>query len=191
MQYPGFFDTIAPIILHDELSKTLGTFENGIVEFNYLDIVKMAGHSCATVAGAYLCTAEGLRELYDGLTPKRGEIGVWFKENVTDGVAGVIGSVIANITGATTDYGFKGLGGGKYSRVDLMRYNQPIDSSVRFVRLDSGEFVDVSYDPSAIPMTQPANQEEFGKLWQERVHQIFINKEKLLTITKGNINDNQ
>jgi len=45
MNYPEFFNTIETIKLKDPLSNLLGTFENGLVEFSYLDVVKNAGHS--------------------------------------------------------------------------------------------------------------------------------------------------
>ncbi len=51
--YRPFFDEIEAIRLYDELAKFLGVNEDGILEFGYPDIVKSAGHSCATVAGAY------------------------------------------------------------------------------------------------------------------------------------------
>ena len=59
MQYPNLFNEIETIKLQDDLSDFLGTFENGMVEFSYLDIVKSAGHSCPTVAGAYIMTLVG------------------------------------------------------------------------------------------------------------------------------------
>jgi hypothetical protein len=61
MNHPSFFDTIEKIKLQDPLSAFLGTFENGLIEFSYQDVVKSAGHSCPTVAGAYICTLEGLK----------------------------------------------------------------------------------------------------------------------------------
>jgi hypothetical protein len=47
-------------------------------------------------------TLQGLKALHENEIPKRGNILVEFKEKQTDGVAGVIGSVITNITGSTT-----------------------------------------------------------------------------------------
>ncbi len=52
MIYPEFFRKIETIKLQDGLSDLLGTFENGLIEFSYLDIVKASGHSCPTIAGA-------------------------------------------------------------------------------------------------------------------------------------------
>jgi len=54
MQYPQFFKTIETIKLRDKLSDFFGTFENGLVEFSYLDVVKATGHSCPTVAGEHI-----------------------------------------------------------------------------------------------------------------------------------------
>ena len=60
MNYPNFFKTIEVIKVKDPLSKILGVFENGEYEFSYLDVVKSAGHSCPTVAGAYIITLKAL-----------------------------------------------------------------------------------------------------------------------------------
>ena len=56
MSYPSFFDEIESIKVKDPLSNVLGAFEMGEYEFGYVDVVKSAGHSCPTVAGAYLMT---------------------------------------------------------------------------------------------------------------------------------------
>ncbi len=195
MNYPDFFNKIETIKLQDPLSAFLGTFENGIVEFTYLDVVKSAGHSCPTVAGAYLCTLKGLQALYKDELPQRGNIKVEFSESQTDGVAGVIASVITNITGATTDLGFKGIGG-NFNRTDLMFFSQNIKSSVKFTRLDTNKSVEVNYNPNTIPplpeqqslmqkiMQGVATSEEkeaFGKAWQDRVKRIFENIDSVVT----------
>ncbi len=194
MNYPSFFDEIETIKARDELSNLLGAFDKGEYEFSYLDIVKSAGHSCPTVAGAYLITLEALKALYKDELPKRGEIKVEFKETLRDGVAGVIANVISHITGATDKSGFKGLNG-KFSRHSLMDFDSPIESSARFTRIDTNQSIDVYYDPSSIgfdPLIQSmmqkmmqnkATKEEiklFGELWQDRVKRIFQNKEILV-----------
>lgn len=189
MNYPEFFDTVERIKVVDPLSNVLGAFEGGAYEFNYLEIVKAAGHSCPTVAGAYITTLVGLKALYPNSPAIRGEIKVEFKESLEDGVAGVIGNVISQITGATDKSGFKGLGG-KFARHSLMSFNAKISSSVKFTRVDNGKSVDVYYDPSLVggsPKMQPLMQKmmggaatpqeikEFGELWQDRVKRIFEN----------------
>ncbi|OHD96847.1 MAG: hypothetical protein A3E21_04140 [Sulfurimonas sp. RIFCSPHIGHO2_12_FULL_36_9] len=189
MNYPKFFDTVESIKVVDPLSNVLGAFEGGVYEFNYLEIVKAAGHSCPTVAGAYITTLVGLKALYPNSPAIRGEIKVEFKESLEDGVAGVISNVISQITGATDKSGFKGLGG-KFARHSLMKFDAKISSSVKFTRVDNGKSVDVYYDPSLVggsPKMQPLMQKmmggmanpqemrEFGELWQDRVKRIFEN----------------
>jgi hypothetical protein len=187
MQYPLFFECVESIVLKDPLSDILGAFESGLIEYTYLDVVKSAGHSCPTVAGAYLMTCKALEALYTDTTPIRGEIEVFFKEGEEEGVAGVIANVVAQITGATDKSGFKGLNG-KFARHSLLHFSAPILSSARFKRVDTGKMVDVFYDPSSVlpastmqPLMQKvmsgsatdAQKREFGQLWQERVEKIL------------------
>jgi len=196
MNYPEFFNTIETIKLQDPLSNLLGTFENGLVEFSYLDVVKNAGHSCPTVTGAYLLALVGLKELYKDETATRGEIFVSFKEDSSEGVAGVIANVLSHITGATETLGFKGLNG-NFARHDLMKFNDTINSSIKLQRLDTGKTIELIYNPSSIEqnpqipqlmkkiMKKIATVEEkklFGTLWQERVEKIFKNIPQVISV---------
>ena len=198
MKYPKFYDTIETIKVVDPLSNILGAFEHGKYEFSYLDVVKAAGHSCPTVAGAYLMTLEAMNSLYPEAPMIRGSVKVEFKESLEDDVAGVIANLISQITGATDKSGFKGLAG-KFSRHSLMDFSANIESSVRFTRVDNAKSVDVFYNPSAIVadermqplmkkmMQSSATQdelEEFGTLWQDRVKRIFENIESVI-LCKG------
>jgi len=196
MNYPEFFDTVEKVKLKDNLSLVLGAFSDGIIEFSYKDVVKSAGHSCPTVAGAYLLIKEGLKELYKNEVPIRGEIKVSFKEDLEDGVAGVISNVASQITGATTKSGFKGLNG-KFARHSLMDFGSNIDSSIKLTRIDTNQSVELLYNPNSIMphkdmqmlmkkvLTNSANSDEkvlFGQLWQERVEQILINPKEVIKI---------
>ena len=197
MTYPQFFNKIPTIKLQDELASFLGAFEDGIIEFSYLDVVKSAGHSCPTVLGAYLMTLEGLKILYKEEMPKRGQIIVEFKESQNIGVAGVIGNVIMNITGATTNNGFKGISG-KFDRNHLMKFEKDINgASVRFTRIDTQKSIDVFYDASSIRPHEDMNflmqksfqgtatyeeKIEFGKLWQQRVKDISNNISEVIKV---------
>ncbi len=196
MNYPEFFNDIEKISLKDDLAEFLGATQEGTIEFSYIDVVKTAGHSCPTVLGAYLMTLEGLKALYKDETPKRGEIKVEFSEKIEDGVAGVIANVITNITGATTNSGFKGIMG-LFSRNNLMAFESDISSNVKFTRRDTNESVEVIYDPSSIgadPMMRELMQksiskqataqeaEAFGKLWQQRVEAISKNISEVIKI---------
>ena len=196
MNYPLFYDTIEKIKVKDPLSDALGAFENGEYEFSYIDVVKLAGHSCPTVAGAYLITLEALKSLYPLDLAIRGNIKVEFEEAMEDGVAGVIANVISQVTGATDKSGFKGLQG-KFARHSLMHFNTDIQASARFTRVDNSKSVDVFYNPSSIlpnPDMQVIMQKmsqgtvssdevkEFGVLWQDRVKRIFENINEVVRI---------
>jgi len=197
MTYPDFFTKIPEIQLNDPLSEFLGTFEKGRLNISYLDVVKGSGHSCPTVAGAYLMAYHGLKELFPEGDATRGNIKVQFKEALEEGTTGVVSNVIAYITGATDTSGFKGING-KFARHDLMSFNQAIDS-LRFTRTDTKKSIDIFYDPSSIKadakqmqlmqamMQGVASKEEkieFGKLWQDRVKRIFENKDSVVEVVE-------
>ena len=190
MQYPLFFDEVDSILLDDPLSDFLGAFEEGKVEIGYLDCVKQAGHSCPTVAGAYLMTIVGLNLLYGSELPQRGNIHVSVKGKSTEGTTGVIGNIISFIVGAGAEEGFKGIQG-KFSRNNLMAYDQKMAGEVTLTRTDTKRSVSLSYDPSVIPGDQrlkplmgkvlqgkASDQEKdlFKALWQERVKDILLTK---------------
>jgi len=196
MNYPSFFDHVEPISLQDPLSNFLGAFVDGKLDIDYLDCVKLAGHSCPTVAGAYLMALKGLESLYPDMLPQRGFVKVEMRDGETQGVTGVVCNVIAFITGAGGAGGFKGLQG-KMSRNNLISYDTAITREVRLTRIDTGASVEIDYDPSTIPpsaemqplmgkmMQQMASDEEkraFGALWQERVEKILLGKENWDTI---------
>jgi len=196
MSYPKFYDTVEDIKLVDPLSMVLGAFDEGKYEVSYLEVVKSAGHSCPTVAGAYIITDAALKALFPDERAVRGSVKVEFKEALEDGVAGVISNVVSQITGATEVSGFKGLQG-KFARHSLMSFNSNIESSARFTRVDTGKSVDVTYNPSLImpnPAMQPlmgkmmqasASKEElkeFGALWQDRVARIFESLDKVVQV---------
>ena len=188
LNYPAFFNTVENIQLQDPLSDFLGTFKNGRVTFSYPEIAKAAGHSCPTVAGAYLITQKALKALYKDELPRRGSIRILFKQHRLEGVTGVMARVMSNITGATASDGFKGLNG-KFSRTHLMEFEQKIPGIARFIRTDTDEKVDVFYNPNIVPHlpemetimgkvlsgAASANEiEQFGRLWQKRVEMILI-----------------
>lgn len=145
MRYPAFFDAVPKIVLHDPLAEFLGAADEGIVEYAYPDAVKLAGHSCPTVASAYWMTYKALAALYREELPQRGSIRVEFGKAHTDGVTGVIANVVSLLTGAATDAGFKGIGG-HFDRRDKLYFDVDMPVEVRFTRLDSGQAVWVTVD---------------------------------------------
>ncbi len=195
MKYLSFFDDVEKIVLEDELAKFLGVNEDGIIEFGYADIVKSAGHSCGTVAGAYLIALKGLKALYGEEMPKRGEIKIEIKKVPEDDNAGVIGCVLSNITGATTNYGFGGIPTGKFNRRNLLFYNADIDTDVRFTRVDTNKQVGIDYRPGKIvnPMAilmsaigENATDEDkktFPIRFQKMVKTVLENADKVIKIS--------
>jgi len=195
-QHPSYIDTIEPITLYDELAEFLGAVEGGLYTVSYWEIVKMAGHSCATVSGAWLMAAHGLKALYGEEIPRRGEIEVAMRHGKQEQHFGVVGLVLSNITGATTDYGFGGLAGGEFNRRNLLFYNAPIDTDIRFTRTDTGRLVGVNYRPRKVvnpaelfksalgPNATPEQKKAFPRLFQEMVKTILTNGETVIEVVE-------
>lgn len=188
MSFPEFFARIPTITLRDPLAEFLGAAEGGLIEYGYADAVRTAGHSCPTVAGAWLMTVRALRRLYGEAVPERGGLRVEFQESQDNGVAGVIGSIVTLLTGATGSGGFKGIGG-HFVRRDLLSFATPNLGGVRFSRLDNGATVTCRLDLSSVPADPrigqllpallggdagPEDFQSFAELWQERVRRILI-----------------
>lgn len=77
------------------------------------------GHSCPTVASAYLMTRAALGALYPDTLPGRGSIRVELRDDRLEGVTGVVANVASFLTGATHDTGFKGIAG-RFDRRGLL-----------------------------------------------------------------------
>ncbi len=193
MKYPEFFDAIPPIVLQDDLAAFLGTSEKGILEISYLDVVKMAGHSCAVVAGAYLLAQKGLSVLFGDELPQRGRIKVELRRMPEEENAGVTGSVLSNITGAAARaMGFSGIQQGRFSRRNLLHFGVDMAADVRFTRLDTGASVSLNYNPAKVvrprsvlmsaigPEATPESKAAFPKRWQEMVKTIFDHAEQVV-----------
>jgi hypothetical protein len=185
---PSFFNDIAPIIMYDPLAEVLGAAGKGRIEYTYTDVVKLAGHACPTVAGAFLMVEKGLNTLYMQETPVRGGIKVFVKGKLGEGVVGVISNVASMITGATTIGGFHGLAG-NFDRRDLLFFVADMKSDMVLERIDTGASVELSYDPSFVSSDERMGEllvrlasgnadnedkELFGNLWQDRVRRILI-----------------
>jgi hypothetical protein len=187
--FPAFFDLAPVIAVRDPLADFLGAAAGGMFEYRYADAVRLAGHSCPTVASAFLMTRAGLAALYGDASPVRGEIRVDLVHSHDAGVTGVIASIATLITGATADTGFRGLAG-QFNRRNKLYFNQPLaHGELRFTRLDSGAAVEVAADLSAIPgdphmgelmrlclagAANAAQRGEFHQLWQGRVQRLLL-----------------
>jgi len=202
MGHPAFFDQVPVLRLQDKLGEFLGAFDQGEVEISYYDCAKLAGHSCPTVASAYLMAMIGLVELYPDTLPQRSQIKVALNTPKTEGVTGVIGNVIAYIVGANDESGFKGIGD-TFSRKDLLSFGHTkLDGMVKLTRIDTGVSVTLSSDtsqvpgsPEMMPLMQKTMQgtasegetRQFRALWQARVEAMLLNSDlqkKIITINQ-------
>ena len=187
-QTPAFFDAVPVIVMVDPLAEALGAVEGGLIEYRYLDAVKLAGHSCPTVAGAWLMTRAALARLYPGETPRRGEIRVELRQALDEGVAGVVAGVAGLVTGAANEGGFKGLAG-RFARNGLLRFGVSMRGEIRFTRLDNGRAVELSHRLQAVPrpaglsrllrdaiapQASSAERRAFADAWQGWVRSIAI-----------------
>ena len=186
-----FFDKVEKIRLKDPLSYVLGSQAEGEpFVFTYKDAVKLAGHSCPAVSGAYKLTIKALKALYNDETPVRGEISVLIKGDPTQLAYGPQAQVISMITGASGITGFKGLGG-KFSRFNKLIFDSKDFqfSTFIFQRNDTEKTVKVVYNPSVLPHPDALNElsqkaiqgvatkkemEEFQSLWQGKVKKILL-----------------
>lgn len=188
MSNTSFFNSVPVITMYDPLAEVLGAASEGILVYTYADAVKLAGHSCPTIAGVYLMMRKGLSLLYPDTLPLRGGIRVSMQGHAGDGVVGVMANVASLITGSTEISGFHGLGG-KYDRRGLLTYGADIRGEMALERIDTGTCIHLSYNPKIVvgdPMLQEwlgmilsdkANLEiekSFRNGWQERVKSILI-----------------
>ena len=156
-----------------------------------MDAVKLAGHSCPTVACAFLMVLRGLDTLYGGEVPVRGEIDVIMRGGREEGATGVMANVAMLLTGAAPETGFHGLGPlSLFSRHELLSFGGgDIGGELRLRRRDNGLAVDVACNPSMAPWPEEmqallplvvrgqANEtlvRRFGELWQDRVKRILV-----------------
>ncbi len=202
MQYPAFYDAVPRIRLRDPLAALLGASDDGEIEYGYPDAVKLAGHSCPTVASAYWMTRLALQALYGDELPERGAIRVDFRAPLLDGVTGVIANVVSMLTGATHDTGFKGLAG-RFDRRHLLYFAQDLPLDIRFTRQDNGAQVDVAAQLRGVPANptlpgllqtclsgsaSPDELRQFGAIWQDRVRRILLehaNDPAVFVVQKG------
>lgn len=188
MKLPDFFAFAPRIIVRDGLAELLGAAEGGLFEYGYEDAVKLAGHSCPTVASAYMLTVHALRALYPDAVPERGGVRIEFAAPLAEGVTGVIASVVTLLTGAAQDGGFKGIGG-RHVRRGLQQFGCDLPLQLRITRIDTGASVDAASDLSGVPAdpamspllqlciagrADPAQRLKFAELWQQRVRLILV-----------------
>lgn len=189
MPLPAFFAAAPRIVMRDPLAELLGAAAGGLIDYGYADAVRLAGHSCPTVAGAYLMARAGLRALYGDEPAERGGVAVTMSAAEAEGTTGVIAQVFTLITGAAANNGFHGIAG-RFVRYGLLDYNGGDPRSVASLRRnDSGDTVHVSMDLSDVPpapemrtlmgraLAPGAADEDragFAAAWQDRVRRLLL-----------------
>lgn len=190
MDFPEFFAEAPVVSLREPLAVFLGASRSGTITYCYADAVKLAGHSCPTVAGAYLMVRRGLAHLYGGDVPERGGIEVHMRDAREQGTTGVIAAVATLLTGAAPETGFSGIGADRrFARRDLLRFDAPIDGLMALRRLDNGHGVVLDLDAAVVPhdaematlfpravasATDQDEQARFAMLWQDRVARMLL-----------------
>ncbi len=190
-----FYDDVEPIKLREPLAEFLGVINEGEeVVFTYTDAVKLAGHSCPAVSGAYKLTQKALKALYGNEIPVRGEISVRVLGSVDNGANGPISQVISLITGAAPQTGFAGLGQ-RFARKDKLIFDEKNEepNAFTFTRDNTKKSVKVVYHPELLPQDEnmPAlftkcivgtaskkQKEEFQEKWQKRVKAVLFEEIK-------------
>ena len=188
MPYPDFFDQVPRITLRDPLAELLGSATGGLLSYGYADAVRLAGHSCPTVAQAYWLGVRAVKALYGDEMPVRGNIQVSLRDPLEAGTTGVTASVLGLLTGAASNGGFAGLGG-QFVRRGLLQFDADIETELRFTRTDTGQAVlaqgrahSVPGDPQTMRLMQlclsgRATDEQrtvFSQAWQARVRSILL-----------------
>ncbi|MGE5152576.1 MAG: hypothetical protein ACM3ST_01050 [Bdellovibrio bacteriovorus] len=188
MRFPDFFDQVPRLRVRDPLADFLGAAEGGLLDYGYADAVRLAGHSCPTVATAYVLGHRALSLLYPDAVPERGGVRIDLAEPLEAGVTGVIASVLTLLTGAASGAGFKGIGG-RFCRRDLQRFGVELPLMLRLTRLDTGAAVDAGADTAPVPAdpelpglmqrclggaADAEGRRRFASLWQDRVRRLLL-----------------
>jgi formylmethanofuran dehydrogenase subunit E len=201
--FRGFIVETKPIRFKEPLAETLGalTGEEAILTYTFADVVKMAGHACPTVAGAYLTCQKALERLYPDEVPVRGEISVTVYGEPDEGVYGVMAQVFHFLTGAAPATGFRGLGP-KFKRKDLLKFDpqKPDHRAMcfEFKRTDTGRSILVKFHPHQIPFSEEKGKRmgellekviweaarkeekrEFQELWTEKVKDMLMEEKDI------------
>lgn len=192
MDFPKFFSEAPTVTMREPLAAFLGASKSGTITYGYADAVKLAGHSCPTVAGAYLMVRRGLARLYGDELPERGGIEVHMRDGREQGTTGVVAAVATLLTGAAPESGFGGIGANhRFARRGLLQFDTPIDGLLALRRRDTGRGVVLDLDTTSVPpdpemmvlfpkvMAGQADEGErtlFGTLWQNRVARMLIER---------------
>ena len=189
LNFPDFYEQAPTVCTYDPFAAMLGAAHEGMLEYHYLDAVRLAGHSCPTVAGAFLIGRAALLALYSGEPAERGNIAVHMPAREDEGTTGVMAQVLTLLTGAAADNGFQGILG-HFNRKGLLTFADHREGeAIVFKRLDNDMSVAVTLDVSLIPAdpslgknlmdilqncADASQQTAFTEAWQDRVRRLLL-----------------
>lgn len=202
--FPDFYEQAPVVHTYDPFAAMLGAARDGLLDYYYLDAVRLAGHSCPTVAGAFLIGRAALAALYPNEPTERGNIAVHMPAPEDEGVTGVMAQILTLLTGAAAGNGFYGMRG-RFRRKGLLSFaDQREGDAIIFTRLDNNVNVAVTLDVSLIP-ADPAQGERlmailqdyadasqqiaFADTWQDRVRRLlleFSDEPRVIRVTSMN-----
>ncbi|SCZ67709.1 hypothetical protein [Thiohalomonas denitrificans] len=189
MHTSKLFPDSTTLELFDPLAQLLGAGD-GVFTYTFDDAIKLAGHACPTVAGAFVMAQQAMARLYPQERPLRGGIRIRFAAPPDQGANGPFTQVLTLLTGAAAENGFAGLGG-QHVRKGLLSFEADAERgpvTATFERNDTGEQVTLQYDASPIPadphMMRDLQQvlsgnaddetiQRFRKAWADRVSRIL------------------
>jgi len=201
-----YITEVPPIMMSDPYFEIFGQTD-GAIPYYYEEAVKLAGHSCGAVSGAWTITRKALEVLYpDGEIPVRGQIAVDAPGAEDEWFVGVFGEVITYITGAAPKSGFIGAEFGQtddvFVRQNKMVYDEEPTKQLPpmrewiFTRLDTGARVGVKFNLVVItPIPTPGRQAmgkkmaageatpeeaaDYIEYWNDRALFVFENADTL------------
>lgn len=186
------FPASPTVTVYDPLGELLGAGD-GYYEYSFDDAVKLAGHACPTVAGAFVMALRAMDELYGEQVPQRGDIRIEVSGSPTTGSTGPFTQILTLLTGAAAENGFQGLNG-NYVRQGLLAFSNteaPGPLSATFHRISNNTQVTLVYNPSAIPgdpammdamqavlsgTADSETRQQFRELWRARVERIVADR---------------
>jgi hypothetical protein len=202
----AYITEVPPIMMSDPYFEIFGQTD-GAIPYYYEEAVKLSGHSCGAVSGAWTITRKALEVLYpDGEIPVRGQIAVEAPGAEDEWFVGVFGEVITYITGAAPKTGFIGAEFGKtddvFVRQNKMVYAEEPTEQLPpmrewiFTRLDTGARVGVKFNlmvitpiptPGRVAMGKkmaageatPEEAEDYYEYWNDRALFVFENADTM------------
>ena len=159
-----------------------------VLPITFEDAVKLAGHACPTVAGAFLLAKTAAERLFPGETAVRGDMRVTIPGPVDQGTNGPIGQIFTLLTGAAAQNGFHGLAG-QFVRSQLLHFQETeAVEPFTFERVSTQHTIQLLYSAEAIPpdfiiaelkplvlshRASDAQRVQFRNAWRQRVLNIL------------------